>query len=196
MIGTRRAHNSTAEVRREAVIDAAIVEFAQKGLHGTATEDIARRAGISQPYIFRLFGTKKDLFIAAAHRMCDRIGDVFAHAAAAEGEGTALDRMGRGFSTLLANRVELLMLLQTFAGTADPDVQVVMKEHMTSLFADVRRLSGEDEAAVRAFMAQGMLLTVLAASDLPQLLGAASWAEYIAMSEHCDAPALPPDPRG
>src|SRR5689334_13924655 len=108
-----RTRNSTAAKRRETVLDAAIVEFAQKGLHGTATEDIARRAGISQPYIFRLFGTKKDLFIAAAHRICDRVSAIFAAAASAEGPGTALDRMGAAYITLLSNRVELLMLLQT-----------------------------------------------------------------------------------
>lgn len=166
-------------------MDAAIVEFSQKGLHGTATEDIARRAGISQPYIFRLFGTKKDLFIAATHRMCDRVGAIFTEAASAEGAGTALDRMGRGFATLLLNRVELQMLLQTFAGAADPDVQAVIQRRMSALFEDARRLSGADDDAVRAFFARGMLLTVLAACDLPQILGAASWTEFIDTLPRC-----------
>jgi AcrR family transcriptional regulator len=173
-----RTQYSTAEARRDTVIDAAIIEFAEKGLHGTATEDIARRAGISQPYIFRLFGTKKDLFMAAALRVCERISAIFDEAAATEGEGTTLERMGMGFSTLLADRVELLMLLQSFAATADMDVQKMVRARLTELFAQIRRLSGEDEDAVQEFMANGMLLTVLSACNLPGLLGLLSWDDF------------------
>jgi AcrR family transcriptional regulator len=183
-----RARNSTAPERRDAVLNAALIEFAHKGLHGTATEDIARRAGISQPYIFRLFGTKKELFIATAHRTCDRVTRIFTDATAVPGSGTALERMGSGFTTLLSNRVELLMLLQTFAGTADPEVQAAIQGRMRTMFADVRRLSGEDDEAVRAFMAQGMWLTVLSACDLPELLGARNWAELSAMKAGCEMP--------
>jgi hypothetical protein len=90
--------------------------------------------------------------------------------------------MGMGFATLLAHRVELLMLLQSFAGTADPDVQDMMKARFTELFDQVGRLSGADELAVKEFMAQGMLLTVLAACDLPQVLGISSWEDF---PEYC-----------
>ena len=55
------AERKTAEQRRDEILDAALVEFAERGLHGASTEAIARRAGISQPYVFRLFGTKKEL---------------------------------------------------------------------------------------------------------------------------------------
>jgi AcrR family transcriptional regulator len=178
MVRAVRSQYSTAEARRDTVIDAAIIEFAEKGLHGTATEDIARRAGISQPYIFRLFGTKKDLFMAAARRVCDRIGTIFEHAAAEDGEGTVLERMGLAFSTLLADRVELLMLLQSFAGTADLDVQEMMKTRLTEIFAQVKRLSGEDDDAVEEFMAHGMLLIVLSASNLPDVLGLTNWGDF------------------
>ena len=54
----------TAEVRREAVLEAAAAEFSRKGLHGASTDAIAKAAGISQPYLFRLFGTKKELYFA------------------------------------------------------------------------------------------------------------------------------------
>ena len=62
--GTR----STAAERRDAVLRAAQVAFARGGLHGTSTEEIAEAAGISQPYLFRLFGTKKKLFVASVER--------------------------------------------------------------------------------------------------------------------------------
>ena len=55
---------STAQERRAELLAAALSEFAIGGLHGTSTEAIAKRAGISHAYLFRLFGTKKQLFIA------------------------------------------------------------------------------------------------------------------------------------
>jgi AcrR family transcriptional regulator len=58
----------TAADRREAVLEVALVEFAAHGYEGASTEEIARRVGISQPYVFRLFGTKKDLFKAPVGR--------------------------------------------------------------------------------------------------------------------------------
>jgi AcrR family transcriptional regulator len=184
MESATRTRHSTASARRDEVIDAAIIEFAAKGLHGTATDDIARRAGISQPYIFRLFGTKKELFLAASDRICTRITAVFTDAAAANGRGTVLYRMGTAFHTLLAERVELMMLLQSFVGSEDPDVRAAMQLRMRGMFALVKRLSGEEDKAVETFMAQGMLLAVLRACDLPDVLGLPDW-QTIPSPEHC-----------
>ena len=58
----------SAEDRKEQVIRAAVTEFAIRGLEGTSTSDIAKRVGVSKPYLFRLFPTKKELFIAACVR--------------------------------------------------------------------------------------------------------------------------------
>ena len=66
------ATRMTADERREAILEAARGEFASTGFHGTSTETIAERAGISQPYLFRLFGTKKELFIASVRRVLPR----------------------------------------------------------------------------------------------------------------------------
>src|SRR6266700_3589556 len=72
----------SAGERRETVLEAAVAEFALRGLAGTSTEDVARRAGISQPYLFRLFPTKKALFLALVERVSglpfDRIVKFFA----------------------------------------------------------------------------------------------------------------------
>src|SRR5258705_13960667 len=64
-----------AAERREMVLEAAVPEFAAGGLAGTSTEDVARRAGISQPYLFRLFPTKKALFLALVGRCFRRVED-------------------------------------------------------------------------------------------------------------------------
>lgn len=175
-----RTHNQTSAERREAVIDAAITEFSQKGMHGTATEDIARRAGISQPYIFRLFGTKKELFMAAASRVCDRIASLFGEAAtrATASGDDILGAMGESYTQLLRNREELLMLLQTFAASADADVQAMGRARMEDLFERVKTVAQVDDAVVRDFFAQGMLLAVLAAVDAPHIYGFPSWREF------------------
>ena len=57
-----------AAERRDALIDAAMHEFAQTGFHGTPVDRIARRVGVAQPYVFSLFGSKRELFLAAVER--------------------------------------------------------------------------------------------------------------------------------
>jgi len=163
-------HRQTADERRDAIIDAAIAEFAVYGLHGTSTETIARRVGISQPYIFRLFGSKKELFLAALERVCDRITATFL-AAAAGADGDVLDALGHSYKTLLAERDELFLLLQAFAGSSDHEVRAVARGRYATLYRTVARVSGADEESLRQFFAYGMLLTVAAAIDLPQLVG-------------------------
>lgn len=179
MESSERIH-LTAAARREAVIDAAITEFAEKGLHGTSTEDIARRVGISQPYIFRLFGTKKDLFIAAAIRVYERVLASFQRAAAqVDGQGeVVLQAMGAAYNDLLANRAELLMVLQTFAACDDPDVQRAMRERFSEVYAYVRERSGMGPEQATVFFATGLLLNAAVALDLPMLVGCENWDDF------------------
>ena len=58
----------SAEERREEIVSAAFEHFAQSGYNGASTDAIARDAGISQPYLFRLFRTKRELFLACVDR--------------------------------------------------------------------------------------------------------------------------------
>src|ERR671938_271931 len=87
----------TAEERRQAVLDAAMVEFADKGLDGASTDAIARRAGISQPYLFRLFGTKKELFIASVERCFAETLEMFRTMAEGKRGEEALAAIGKAF---------------------------------------------------------------------------------------------------
>src|SRR6478672_4291506 len=101
------AQRQSAVSRRQEVIDAAIAEFASGGLDGASVEAIAERAGISQPYVFRLFGTKKALFLATYERCSDDVLAAFQDAAA---DTTSTDphrrlrAMGRAYAALLADR--------------------------------------------------------------------------------------------
>src|ERR1700730_17311042 len=128
----------TAEERRDAILDAAIAEFATYGLHETSTETIAKRVGISQPYVLRLFGTKKDLFIAALKRVCDRLTATFQEAAAADPDH-ALEAMGHSYMALMS-RHELFLLLQAFAASNDHEVQRVARDRYAELYRFVARV--------------------------------------------------------
>jgi len=159
----------TAEERREALVEAASVEFSRSGLHGASTDDIARRAGISQPYLFRLFRTKKELFLAAVEDCFDRTTEVFRQAAADVPQEERLEAMGLAYCELLRDRTRLMMQMQSYAACNDPDVQALVRRHYGELMRFVEEISGADPEQVRAWFATGMLLNVAAAMDLSSL---------------------------
>ncbi len=157
----------SAEERREAVLEAALTEFAARGLDGTSTEDVARRAGISQPYLFRLFPTKKALFLALVGRCFQRVADAFT-AAAADREGEeALAAMGEAYEQLLEDRTLLLVQMQAYAACDDPDIRAATRAGYSKLWQLVERLTGQPYEQVVEFFAMGMLMNVAAAMDLP-----------------------------
>jgi AcrR family transcriptional regulator len=166
----------TADERRAAILDVAVGEFARGGLNGTSTEAIAARAGISQPYLFRLFGTKKDLFLACMGRCHERLRATFTAAAEADSSADPLKAMGLAYRRLLEDREYLLLQLQMYAACDDPHVRAAASAGYAELWQLVSRLSGAPEDGVRAFFATGMLLNVAAAMDLPQIAGDPGWA--------------------
>ena len=175
-MATKIKTRQTAEERREAIADIAYEEFALRGLHGTPTSDIAKRAGISHAYLFRLFPTKTDLFIAASHRCFQRTYETFRNAAEGKEGPEALEAMGHAYVDLLADSEMLQLQLQTYAACADPEVREAASRGYAELWQLVARLSGAPEEEVRAFFATGMLLNLAAAMDLPQIAGDPGWA--------------------
>ena len=164
----------TAEKRRETIIDAATIEFGAGGLDGTNVDSIARRVGVTQPYVFRLFGTKKALFLACVEVCFAETRDAFESAAAGLSGEEALRAMGRAYGELLKDRSRLKLQLQSYAACDDPDVRRLVRRRYGELVELVERVTGGDTARVSAFFATGMMLNVLAAEDL---LGAkGGWA--------------------
>jgi AcrR family transcriptional regulator len=157
----------TAEERREAVLQAATVAFALHGLHGTSTEDVARAAGISQPYLFRLFGTKKALFIAAAERCQSETLEIFRAASRGLRGEEALRAMGKAYQELVvSDRTRLLSQLQAYAACDDPEVRAAIRRGFGDLFAFVEAVADLPAERVTHWFATGMLLNVIAAMDL------------------------------
>ena len=154
-------------MRRASVLNAAIVEFARSGYAGTSTEAIATRAGISQPYLFRLFGTKKELFIATYSMVASRIEEAFV-AVAEELEGEeAMLAMGMAYLELLQDPDLLQVQLHGFvAAAADPDIASACQDTFRRLWRLVDAATHAEPAVIREFFAQGMLCNVLAAIDL------------------------------
>jgi AcrR family transcriptional regulator len=158
---------SSAAERREAVLDAAVDEFAARGYHGASTEDIAARAGISQPYVFRLFGTKRELFKAATNRCFRETLELFQRAAEGKRGAEALHAIGDAYvERLQAEPKWLRAQMQAYAACGDPELRDVVREGYGDLVAYVERVSGLEPRFVAGFFAQGMLLNVFASMGL------------------------------
>jgi AcrR family transcriptional regulator len=164
---TAVTERKTAEERREAVLDAALEEFALHGHAGASTEAIAAKAGISQPYVFRLFGTKKELFKAVTARCFRETLEVFQRAAEGKRGAEALKAMGEAYQTvLLPDRVYLKGQMQAYSACDDPEICEVVRNGYGDLVAYAERVSGAPPAEITRFFAAGMLLNVLAAMGL------------------------------
>jgi AcrR family transcriptional regulator len=157
---TRSKTRMSADERMDQLVTAAVKAFAKSGYAGTTTDQVARLAGVTQPYVIRLFGTKEKLFLAALGRVCDAIEQVFRDAAARRPD---LASLGESYESLLADRDLLLVFLHGLAAGADPAVGAVVRDRFDRICQLVRELTGASPVEVREFMASGMLLTVLTA---------------------------------
>lgn len=162
---------STADERREAVLAAATRVSATRGLHAPTLE-VAKSAGISQAYLFRLYPTKADLATALVGRCNDRVYDTFAAAAAQARAGgdDVMQAMGRAYKELLQDRELLLLQLHAHAASAqDPAIRETMRASFGRLVTLVEQESGAPPEQVQGFFAYGMLLNVMAALDAGEL---------------------------
>ncbi len=158
-----------AAERRALVLEAAVAEFAVHGLAGTSTEDVARRARISQPYLFRLFPTKKALFLELVEQCFRRVRDAFTEAAGDRTGDAALEAMARAYEVLLEDRTLLLMQMQAYAACGDPEIRAVTRDGYKKLWELIERITGLPFQTVVDFFAVGMLMNVAAAMDLPSV---------------------------
>jgi AcrR family transcriptional regulator len=170
----------SADERRVEVIEAAVRAFASAGLHGTSTEEIARLAGVSQPYLFRLFGTKKELFIAAVDRAFTKVELAFEDAAQHPLDvpppfNPAMAAMGQRYGELLQDHSLLRLQLHAFAACDDPEIRAHVSGRFSDLIALVSAHTGMAPTELRDFFAQGMLMNVAAAMQLDD--SALAWGQ-------------------
>ena len=168
----------SAEERREQILEAALAEFAAHGFEGGSTEAIARAVGISQPYVFRLFGTKKELFVATIERCMSGTLEMFRTAVAGSTGEDALHAIGEAYGERLGtDPTYLRSQMQAYAASDDPQIREVVRAGYGELVEYVERVSGLPPDRVSRFFAKGMLLNVMASLDL---LGAdEGWAKRL-----------------
>lgn len=163
-----------AEDRRELVLDAAMRAFARTGYAGTTTDAVAREAGVSQPYVVRIFGTKLELFLAVFERAMEAIGRVFvaelARAPFNPDDEEDWARMGATYMGLLVDRDLLMVMMHGMIASGIPEIGVVSRDSMGRVFRVLTSTGCTDDQA-RDFIAQGMLLNVLVAMEAPAHVG-------------------------
>jgi AcrR family transcriptional regulator len=171
-----------ASERRDALIAAAVHEFAQTGFHGTAVDRIARRVGVAQPYVFSLFHSKRELFLAAVERgfaqvteLMSRAHDAFDPALALPGTD-ALTAMGRAYVEMLAtDRDNLMLQLQAYAACDDEVIRERVRALYAQLVRHVEAISGADQERIDNFFRYGMWLNVTAAMGVEDLSVGCEW---------------------
>ncbi|MEI5672168.1 MULTISPECIES: TetR/AcrR family transcriptional regulator [unclassified Nocardioides] len=161
----------SADDRRELVLQAATRAFAQGGYAGTSTDKVAREAGVSQPYVVRIFGTKLELFLEVFERSTLRIRDAFAEVVddptfdpTAE---DARERLGLAYTALLADRDLLQVMMHGFSSGGHEEIARSARACMARIFETVRRTGWSDDD-VRDFVAHGMLINVMIAMRAPE----------------------------
>jgi AcrR family transcriptional regulator len=183
VVGDTPTRRVPAAERRDALISAAVHEFAQTGLHGTPVDRIARRVGVAQPYVFSLFANKRELFLAAVERGFERVLEIFEAAAAAYRAGEsavdcedALGAMGLAYVELLhSDRDYLLLQHQSYAACADDVVRDRVRRRYAELASRIQALSQASPERIDEFFRKGMALNVAAALGVEDLSVTCSW---------------------
>ena len=171
-----------AAERRDALIDAAVQEFAHGGLYGTPVDKIARAVGVAQPYVFSLFGSKKELFLAAVERSFDHVAQLFTRAADAFDpaialpDATVLQAMGHAYVEMLqTDRAYLMIQHQAYAACDDEQIRDHVRHCYAQLVAHVERLSDAGQEEIDDFFRYGMWLNVAAAMGVEDLSVGCEW---------------------
>ena len=172
---TERVKRLSRADRREQVLKTAGQEFAQYGLHGVSAEVIAHKAGITHAYVFRLFGTKKQLFLEVVKGAFEAMVNGLTEAAGSTSGLEALSLMGQRYNDNLKDRTLLLLQLQAFAACGDAEVREVVQESFGRLWRLVSNTTSLDAIQIKTFMAFGMLLNTNAALDTATIQ--ADWAQ-------------------
>ena len=177
-----------AAERRDALIDAAVHEFARGGLYGTPVDRIARRVGVAQPYVFSLFANKQELFLAAVERCFDRVAELFTKAAAEFDPATAppevdvFTAMGNAYVELLASdRAYLMLQHQAYAACDDEEIRDRVRASYAMLVTRVESLTQAEPERIDEFFRYGMWLNVAAAMGVEDLSVGCEWVQADAL---------------
>jgi AcrR family transcriptional regulator len=150
-----------SDERRILVLEAATAVFGQRGYAGTTTDQVATAAGVSQPYVVRIFGTKEKLFLAVLQRALDTLMAAFHRALADTAPEPVHHRLGVAYADLLTDRGLLLSLMHGFVLGADPEVGKVARAGFLEVYSFLKDEAGMAPEEASDFLAHGMMLNTL-----------------------------------
>jgi AcrR family transcriptional regulator len=175
-------HRVPASERRDALVEAAIHEFAQTGYHGTPVDRIARQVGVAQPYVFSLFGSKRELFLQTVERCFQKVTDLLSEAAAtfdpamALPDATPLAPMANAYIEQLDDNRDLLLLQQhAYAACGDEEIRPRVRGAQDALQRRVQELSGADDEGIQEFFRYGAWINVNAALGREDFCSRMAW---------------------
>lgn len=187
-VRTETVRRIPAAQRRESILSAATTVFAERGYSAATTDQVAKAAGISQPYVVRMFGTKEQLFVEALDRALNKLMETFTAVISDYDAGefgstlAALDPhpgedrtgqlevlMGRAYADLIGDRGILLFLMQAFISGHEPVIGPRARDGFLTIFAFLREQAGFSELQARDFLAHGMLMNTLMSLRIPDL---------------------------
>lgn len=162
--------------RREQILAAASLVFGERGYFGATTDQIAKAAGISQPYVVRMFGTKENLFIEVLSRALRKLVEAFtetieAWKAAGSPDGQLTRSLGIAYVNLVEDRGLLLSLMQGFGMGHDAVIGGRARDGFMRIYRLLRDDAGFEPEQVRTFLAEGMLLNTMLGLGLPERYG-------------------------
>ena len=160
-----------SDERRQHVVDAAVSCFARRGFYGTTTNEIAERAGISQPYLYRLFANKQAIFAAAVTHVGGLLTETLTAAKTADNTMSPPQALRAAYSTLIADGDVLRFLMHANCATDEPVIRDAVRTCYAQQVTIVRELLDGDDEAVRQWFAAGMLdnvITMLGLADVAE----------------------------
>jgi AcrR family transcriptional regulator len=172
----------SAEERRALVIEAASQEFAARGLYGATGEGISYRAGISHPYLLRLFGSKKDLFREVIDRTFEDLHTGVTERVNGSGTGQAPEALESAIQGVLGPDERLLLLLQFLAACGDDDIRPLVRRRFAGLYQHLASLSDGDEDELREVFERVIFRSATAALRLLEIASKEQWARRLLAS--------------
>jgi AcrR family transcriptional regulator len=174
--GQASADRIPAAERREQILAAASHVFGQRGYAGATTDQVAQAAGISQPYVVRMFGSKENLFVEVLNRARVRLLDAF-RAVLADAAAASLPReelvasLGRAYADLIEDRGIVLSLMQGFVIGHEPVIGATARAGFVEIYRLLRDEGGFTAEEAMSFLAHGMLFNTLVALRLTDHYG-------------------------
>jgi AcrR family transcriptional regulator len=183
-----RRRRMSAEDRRTLIVDRALPEFASYGVNGVTADALAHAVGVSQPYLIRLFGSKKELYLAVVNRSFELLEQEIDATVAdlPESPRERLDAITKAHRKLLRASKVRLGEMQLYASCGDPDIRAVVRDRWAKLYQHTQEITGASDEEMVEFVSRQVLAAVTAALDLESIKDSEPWAQNLLAAAYDD----------